>query len=79
MERDSISFQGEEVHEDEVTRQILTRVDLKDNNGEKDHLDVRAAFVAIGHDPEHETIWRFIEDERPGLFGIKWWSGLPPS
>ena len=45
------AFKGEEVHEDEVTRQILTRVDLKDNNGEKDHLDVRAAFVAIGHDP----------------------------
>ena len=34
-----------------MSRQILTRVDLKDDNGEKDHLDVRAAFVAIGHDP----------------------------
>ena len=53
------SFKGEEVQEDDVSRQILNRVDLKDTStGDSDSLDVRAAFVAIGPRPEHEALRR---------------------
>ena len=42
----------------------LTRVDLKDTStGEKDALDVRAAFVAIGHDPNTKLVQWAAEDE----------------
>ena len=64
------AFKGEEVHEDEVTRQILTRVDLKDNNGEKDHLDVRAAFVAIGHDPNTKLFGGLLKTNDQGYLEL---------
>ena len=60
-------FSGEEVHEDEVTRQILTRVDLKDTStGESDKLDVRAAFVAIGHDPNTKLFGGLLKTNDQG-------------
>merc|ERR1719387_2052408 len=65
------SFKGEEVREDDVSRQILTRVELKDTStGDSESLDVRAAFVAIGHDPNTKLFGGLLKTNGQGYLEL---------
>ena len=64
-------FSGEEVHEDDVSRHVLKRVDLRDTStGDKDQLDVRAAFVAIGHDPNTQLFGGLLKTNDQGYLEL---------
>ena len=54
-----------------MSRHVLTRVDLKDtSNGAKDSLDVRAAFVAIGHDPNTKLFGGLLKTNDQGYLEL---------
>ena len=65
------SFRGEEVREDDGSRSMLTGVNLRDTStGEADALDVKAAFVAIGHDPNTRLFGGLLKTNGQGYLEL---------
>jgi len=66
------AFRGEEVRDDAGSRSMLTGVTLRDTaTGEADALAVKAAFVAIGHDPNTRLFGGLLKTNGQGYLELR--------